>query len=184
MLATDYCSSFRLKVSAQTCIYIPRYHWHLITKFLTAAERGLNIMRITFWQRSYSPVLSLSCVCNLASPPINLFLSPPPLQACKFWRTLRPRRTKPRLNKALHQSFPPLFQHFITLRYIIDGKAVGEHNRWIHLSSFHPVKDVFPVFVHGGLPAPDHFDAALHDGADVEVISVYQQSATHPRSTG
>lgn len=80
---------------------------------------------------------------------------------------------KPSLNKALHQPLLSLLQNLITLSNIIYRKSMSKHNRRVHFASLDPVEDVLPVFVDWRLAAPDELDTALHDGADVEVVGVY-----------
>ena len=50
---------------------------------------------------------------------------------------------------------------------------MSKHNCRVHFARLDPVEDVLPVFMDWRLAAPDELDTALHDGADVELVGVY-----------
>lgn len=66
-----------------------------------------------------------------------------------------------------------MLQDLVTLSNIIYRKSMSKHNCRVHFASLDPVEDVLPIFLDWRLAAPNELDTAFHDGADVEVVGVY-----------
>ena len=59
-------------------------------------------------------------------------------------------------------------------RNIVELDAMGEHGQRIGFAVSDHLEDCVPVFVHGGLAVADEADSALHYGADVEVVGLWE----------
>lgn len=59
--------------------------------------------------------------------------------------------------------------------HLLDGDAVREHEVGVELAVLDRLEEGLPVHVHGGLAVADEADAALHEGADVEVVGLLRR---------
>lgn len=122
----------------------------------------------------------IGAICFIDRDPYQralvLLLQPPPdieplrLVSRKLRRPLRAREREPRLDKdLLHPVLVPL-ELVVHLVEVVERDAVRNHLQRVQRAAAHLFEEAAPILVHGGLAVADEADAALHEGADVEVV--------------
>lgn len=85
---------------------------------------------------------------------------------------LRRRETEPGLDKDLLHVVLLLVEGVVHLIEVLEANAVGNHLHRCDLLILDHLEERFPVEVDGCLAVANEADAALHEGADVEVVGL------------
>jgi hypothetical protein len=76
------------------------------------------------------------------------------------------------LDEHLLHAVLPLIESVVYSSQVLETHAVRDHLHGRDLLVLDHLEEGFPVLVHGRLAVADEADAALHEGADVEVVGL------------